>query len=349
MGPEEPDVEKKRSLLEHWALQNEATEVIPNIFVGKLPTNTLSPAIAAIVSILTPPQESYTFLAHLPSSTALHFIPISDTSDAPLILYLPDALHFLYLHRDRPCLIHCLYGTSRAPSVALAYILAYHRNYLANDRIESNTSKSTRVVRNALITLQETYPYANPSPSFLEQLDVFLITLRHTTGNDTPDFSKLYPFPWTNAQVVRTLTRLVADTRDVTSFSRLCNGLKLSANDRRRHCGTATNLLCCNKCTEKLAPQSTYGTKSVIVVAPMPWMAQSVLSLHRTRLTSIRLKCPRCHARIGRFTRSPSSSLPASEAEFSLLRSAVNLHNVQTAEIIVSNIRWPSGSKTGSA
>jgi protein-tyrosine phosphatase len=85
-----------------------------------------------------------------------HRVPILDVKGADLTKHLPDAMNFINFARShgRSVLIHCMWGMSRAPSVAIAYLIQQEKMNLADSIKQIATVRSN----------------TRPNPSFIRQL-----------------------------------------------------------------------------------------------------------------------------------------------------------------------------------
>ena len=89
-------------------------------------------------------------------SILYHRVPILDVKGTDILAHLPDAMNFISKSRTekRSILIHCMWGMSRAPSIALAYLIKAERINL------SEALKRLVLARSSV----------RPNPSFVRQL-----------------------------------------------------------------------------------------------------------------------------------------------------------------------------------
>ena len=85
-----------------------------------------------------------------------HRVPILDVKGENLLTHLPDAIDFIKLARSKgsTVLIHCMWGMSRAPAVAIAYFIKEKQMTLAG----------------SLKKIAGTRSCVRPNPSFVRQL-----------------------------------------------------------------------------------------------------------------------------------------------------------------------------------
>lgn len=93
---------------------------------------------------------------HFPGQLVYLVLPLEDTVEQSLVMYLPQACE--YIHQARMgggrVLVHCRAGVSRSASIVLAYIMQTHQLRL----------------QTALTTIQAKRPCAHPNPRFLNEL-----------------------------------------------------------------------------------------------------------------------------------------------------------------------------------
>ncbi|KAI8969586.1 phosphatases II [Trametes punicea] len=136
----------------------QASEIIPGLFLSDMYTAT-SPAviqrlgITHVASVLCKPTHRY------PKPIQHLCVPVDDKDDANLLDYLDAAVEWVddALTEGGRVLVHCVWGMSRSPSIAIAYLIAT-RCMSLNEALQLARTRR-RVVR--------------PNQGFMAQLKVF--------------------------------------------------------------------------------------------------------------------------------------------------------------------------------
>lgn len=110
-------------------LFTEPTHVIDNIYIGNSlnASNYYELSDRGITHIINVSEEISNYF---PDDFEYYRIPVSDTNDASLENYFPDALNFIDRAREydfgRNVLIHCFMGSSRSATIVLIYLIRVH-------------------------------------------------------------------------------------------------------------------------------------------------------------------------------------------------------------------------------
>lgn len=272
-------------------------QILPNIYLSgmdvfPLPSTT---SLTAVLSLLTGPISSYTNLNPLAFTSITHLhIDLSDTPEACLLSTLPTTLPFIHTHTQRghELLIHCHAGISRSVSTLLAYILW-------TDTYPITSTHSQSRVMQALNRLQNQYPCANPSETFLLQLQAF----DERAASTAP---RAYNFPPASGD---TLGRM-----EVEYLKRASIYMRNPEKDV---------IIRCRKCRTPLIAKNSLifveRTRGFVSVLPVQWM--KVLGGEQ------KLRCPkeRCNTKVGRVFQKWDERNTCNWSEFEITLSAVDL------------------------
>jgi hypothetical protein len=163
-NPDSSSVLLVQRIVHHASRHVAGMQVAEGIYLGDISSLALVRAgatqynIAAVVSLLSGPQDAYRELDGIPPSVHRHYVAIDDTSDTCILRGLHATLAFIHRHArppERNVLVHCFAGESRSAAVVLAYMLA---------------TAPVPSLDNALTALREKHPPAAPNPAFTRQL-----------------------------------------------------------------------------------------------------------------------------------------------------------------------------------
>ncbi|XP_052244315.1 uncharacterized protein LOC127853662 isoform X2 [Dreissena polymorpha] len=161
------------------------TRILPFLYLGSQ-QDALSHDIVQVNEITYVLNVSANGLkpSHIPDGHFLR-IPVNDNYSAKLIPYFEQAFQFLDKVREANgcCLVHCLAGISRSPTLAIAYIMK-HLNMSSDD---------------AYRYVKDKRPTISPNFNFLGQLLEFEKQLqqeRELNNNQSADSPSLKPDPW---------------------------------------------------------------------------------------------------------------------------------------------------------
>lgn len=264
-------------------------ELTTNLFVSGLPTRPPPASIQAIVSLLSPPLQSYPILAAFPSTTDNLQIEISDMPGSLLLPTFSKTLPFIHsnLRRNRPTLVHCFHGTSRSIATCLAYLL------FISDPLPKHAHPAFHFHR-LMQALRDKHALAEPSRNFVQQLIAFTDML-HNSGVPRTTMLQFPPAATNEAlppefrdEVLRLACRVPAE-----SFPRLC--IKLS---NAPAVSDAIATVRCAACEQPLLPASAIvrSSDAGVHALPVDWMAAFVHPARKDRL-----KCPKCNVSVGSF------------------------------------------------
>lgn len=257
--------------------------------------------ISAVLSLLTPPLESYAVLQDVPLERKHLFIPLNDTPTASLLSILPVALPFIHCHASSGILIHCLNGHSRSTATLLAYLI-----WAFVPSSQKRSEEPEIFVSSMLKVLKQKYPPAEPSPSFLRQLAAFAerAILAPTMYNFPGGADwRINAGPRERAEVLHCLHS--AWTTELEADSLEWKDLMLPDT----HSGDSQRSARCRKCRYSLLSRASErnGRQSdVVSVMPMHWMGLQAAN----GPSAGRLKCPGCNAKVGFFEKTGNGGLP---------------------------------------
>jgi protein-tyrosine phosphatase len=146
---------------------------------------------------------------HETKGICYHRVPILDIKGEDLLAHLSDVVNFINLARSRrsSLLIHCMWGMSRAPSIALAYFIHEEKMSLAD------SLKQIAAARNLI----------RPNPSFIRQLLMWENRhSNHTSSDDEANFAGPGSLDLEQYKVAYQLTSTARNHRDAGKQSIVC-------------------------------------------------------------------------------------------------------------------------------
>lgn len=180
IAPREPDLEHDTQADEDKALEEKAAkmykpvslnncdQIIPNLYLGGVTaaedTKALVEqgirAVCCCCRELEFPTEDFS------SQLDYYRVDVEDMSREPISLFFPEATEFIHswISHERTVLVHCRAGTSRSPSVVIAYLMTY-QGYSLHD---------------ALFLVRSHRSCVCPNVGFIEQLGEYEEEQRNT-------------------------------------------------------------------------------------------------------------------------------------------------------------------------